>query len=141
MRSWWLSALAAVTIAGCAPAETRLEVATRPQGNAVKVSGETSLPDGAQLNLSLHKPGAEEALAVALPVVKASRYEALLEPRTDLPAGSYQVRVEFTPRAFAWSKAVLPAVGENGEKLGGPHVKVSNEGYRYLWIEREVTLP
>lgn len=141
MRGWWRTALVAVTIAGCAPAETRLEVATQPNGDAVKVSGGTSLPDGAQLNLSLHKPGSEEALAVALPVVKASRYEAVLDPKADLPAGAYQVRVEFTPRAFAWSKAVIPAVGANGEKLGGPHVKVSNEGYRYLWIEREVKLP
>lgn len=134
--------LLALTLWGCQPPETRLNFTLEPQAHdVVRVAGDTSLPDGAQLNVSLLKPGSEEPLVVDLPVVKNARFEARLDAKTDLPAGTYEVLVEFSPKAFAWSDAVKPAVGENGEKLGGPYVQESAEGFRFLSIARTVRLP
>lgn len=140
----WLSGVAiALCLSACAQApETRLTVEATPQaGDTVEVTGETALPDGAQLNVSLLKEAGEEPLVVSLPVVKDARYSAVLDPKADLPAGSYRVRVEFSPQAFAWSDQVKPAVGERGEKLGGPHVTTDEDGIRILRIDRQVTLP
>ena len=142
MRHRFAALLRAVTLWGCQPPDTRLNFNLEPQANdVVRVTGDTSLPDGAQLNVSLLKPGTEEPIVVDLPVVKESRFEARLDPHTDLPAGTYEVLIEFSPKAFAWSDAVKPAVGENGEKLGGPYVKESAEGFRFLSIARTVRLP
>ena len=126
----------------CSPPETKLTVNSQVlAGDRVEVAGETSLPDGAQLNVSLRQPGQADPVVVALPVVKGSRFTATLDPKADLKAGAYDVVVEFSPKAFAWSKDVLPAVGPNGEKLGGPHVVDSGEGHKLLRIEQGVTLP
>ncbi|MNU03649.1 hypothetical protein D3C72_2477450 [compost metagenome] len=50
------------------------------------------------------------------------------------------MRVEFSPRAYAWSDKVKPAVGERGEKLGGPHVQAGDDGIRVLRRVEPVTL-
>lgn len=132
--------LAVLGGAGCALPETRFEASAEARpGDRVAVRGETALPDGAQLNVTLERPTAGEPLAVALPQVKGGRWSAELDPKAELPAGAYVVRVIFSPRAFAWSPAVKPAVGENGEKLGGPAVK-QGDGYRFLEITRPVAL-
>lgn len=132
------AALAAI-LAGCGPPETRFEAAVEPLGgDRVKVRGETAIPDGAQLNVTIERPSGGEPLAVGLPQVKGGRWEAEFDPPGATPPGPYLVRIAFSPRAFAWSPAVKPAVGENGEKLGGPNVK-QGDGYRYLEITRDVT--
>lgn len=142
MHHRWIGLLAALTLWGCQPPDTRLDVTVAPEANdVVRVTGDTSLPDGAQLNVSLSRPGSDEPIVVDLPVVKNSRFEGRLDPKGDLPAGTYEVRVDFSPKAFAWSDQVKPAVGEHGEKLGGPHVKESAEGFRFLSLERTVRLP
>jgi hypothetical protein len=138
----WIGCALLVVLTGCQPAETRLDFKAEPLPNdRVKVVGDTSLPDGAQLNVSLKRPEEEDPLVVDLPVVKGAHFEALLNPKTHLAPGTYTVMVEFSPKAFAWSDQVKPAVGENGEKLGGPWVKDSGEGWKYLSIERAVRLP
>jgi hypothetical protein len=140
VRHLGLAILAALLV-GCGPPETRFEATAEPRpGDRVAASGETALPDGAQLNVTLERPAGGDPLAVALPQVKGGRWAAELAPGEDLPAGAYVVRVVFSPRAFAWSPAVKPAVGENGEKLGGPAVK-QGDGHRYLELLRPVTLP
>ena len=139
----WLSGLAVAMLLGaCAPPETRLTVETEVKpGDRIAVRGQTDLPDGAQLNVSLLGATAETPIDMALPVVRDASYAATLDPQADLPAGSYRVRVEFSPQSFAWSEHVKPAVGEKGEKLGGPHVKTTEDGWRVLLIDREVMLP
>jgi hypothetical protein len=131
----------ALMLGGCQPPETRLDVtlAAQPQ-DVVAVTGTTSLPDGAQLNVALSKPGAQDPIVLDLPVVKGGRFEARLDPKRDLPPGTYQVRVTFSPQAFAWSDQVKPAVGERGEKLGGPHVKQAADGLRVLELDRPIEL-
>lgn len=142
MKLHWTGWLLAIALAGCQPPETRLEINLTPLPNdQVKVSGETSLPDGAQLNVSLKRPDSEETLVTDLPVVKTGHFDSVLNPKTQLPAGTYTVLVEFSPKAFAWSDKVKPAVGENGEKLGGPWVKDSGQGWKVLSQERSVRLP
>ena len=132
----------AIALAGCQAESTRLDVKLEPQPkDRVKVVGDTSLPDGAQLNVSLKKPGADDPIVVDLPVVKSGHFEGLLDPKTDLPAGTYAVLIEFSPKAFAWNDQVKPAVGENGEKLGGPWAKDSGQGFKILSQERSVQLP
>ena len=113
---------------------------TPQAADVVKVAGTTSLPDGAQINVSLFQPGDADPLVVDLPVDKAGGFTAELDPKRDLPAGAYEVRVEFSPRAYAWSDQVKPAVGERGEKLGGPHVQPGEDGIRVLRLTEAVTL-
>jgi hypothetical protein len=138
----WTGWVLALALVGCQPPETRLEVNLTPLPNhQVKVSGETSLPDGAQLNVSLHRPNTDDPLVVDLPVVKAGHFDSVLDPKTPLPKGTYTVLVEFSPKAFAWSDQVKPAVGENGEKLGGPWAKDTGQGWKVLSQERSVQLP
>src|SRR5687768_14216258 len=98
-------ALAAVMLAGCVP-ETRFEAEASARGPVVAVQGETALPDGAQLNVTLELPAGGDPLAVALPRVKGGRWACELAPKPAPPAGRYRVRVAFSPRAFAWSPAV-----------------------------------
>lgn len=129
-------------LAACSPPATKLELRSDVgAGDRVTVSGEVGLPDGAQLNVSLRRPGQDDPVVVGLPVVKAGAYTVVLDPKADLPAGAYAVRVEFSPRAFAWSKDVRPAVGENGEKLGGPHVVSLDDGVRILRREAQIQVP
>lgn len=142
MFRWMFLLVAAALLAACSPPETQLDVKSQVlSGDRVEVSGETSLPDGAQLNVSLRQPNLADPVVVGLPVVKGGRFAVTLDPQADLKAGDYQVLVEFSPKAFAWSKDVLPAVGSNGEKLGGPHVHDSGEGWKMLKLEQAVTLP
>jgi hypothetical protein len=137
-----LSVVLAATLAACSPPETKLELLTEVgAGDRVTVSGDTGLPDGAQLNVNLTRPGQSDPVVVGLPVVKDGKYTVTLDPKADLPAGDYGVRVEFSPRAFAWSNAVRPAVGENGEKLGGPYVVSEADGVRILRREAQIRLP
>jgi hypothetical protein len=138
----WTGCLLALALVGCQPPETRFDVTLTPQAaDVIKVAGTTSLPDGAQINVSLFQPGAADPVVVDLPVVKAGGFTAVLDPKRDLPAGAYEVRVEFSPRAYAWSDQVKPAVGERGEKLGGPHVQSGEDGIRVLRRVEPVTLP
>ena len=140
MRCGLLCLAAAALLAACGGPETRFEATAEAlAGDRVAARGETALPDGAQLNVTLERPSGGEPLAVALPQVKGGRWTAALDPKADLPAGGYLVRVVFSPRAFAWSPAVKPAVGEHGERLGGPAVK-QGEGYRYLEVVEPVDL-
>jgi hypothetical protein len=104
------------------------------------VRGETSLPDGAQFLVALRKDLSSEPVCLALPLVKGHRYQGILKPPV-LARGRYQIRLEFSPKAFAWSKDVLPAVGKNGEKLAGPLVRDSGQGYRILEVLAPIELP
>lgn len=135
------SLLLALLLTGCGPADTKFEAHIAKEGpHRVAASGEAALPDGAQLNVSLERDGVGEPLATVLPRIKDGRWTALLDTQRDVKEGAYLVRVVFSPKAYAWSEAVRPAVGENGEKLGGASVK-QGDGYRYLELTRPVWLP
>jgi hypothetical protein len=131
--------LAAASFTGCGPAETAFSVEAALEAGKVTSHGETGLPDGAQLNLSLEPTAGGDALAVALPRVKGGRWSAVLDPRRPIPSGAYIVRARFSPRAFAGAPAVRPFTGENGDKLGGPNVQ-PGVGFRYLEIKRPLAV-
>lgn len=140
MRHALVACAAALLLAACGNPETRFTAeAAFDAAGKVQAHGEAGLPDGAQLNLSLEPTGGGEPITVALPRVKGGRWSDTLDPRRKLAAGSYLLRVMFSPRAFAWSPAVKPAVGENGEKLGGPHV-TQGDGYVFLEHVQPLTL-
>lgn len=119
-----------LVLAGCSSHEIGLQA--KQENQQVLVAGETNLPDGAQLLLGLRKSATDDPICQALPLVKGGRYEGKLKlPQRFIP-GHYELRVEFSPRAYAWSERVLPEVGKDGEKLAGPLVRDSGLGYRIL---------
>ncbi len=126
-------------LVACSP-PSKITLEAKKVASGVEVSGTTSLPDGAQFLVALRKDLSSEPICLALPLVKGHRYRATLKPPVLAP-GRYQIRLEFSPKAFSWSNDVLPAVGKNGEKLAGPLVRDSGQGYRILEVLAPLDLP
>lgn len=129
--------LALAALAGCKEdlPDSRLEATASLQGDqVVQVGGKTTLPDGANILVTLRQPGSRQPIVQALPIVKDHLFTTQLGPldKIELPPGNYEIYVMFSPEAFAWSDEVLPAVGKKGEKLAGPQVRTKDNGVRVL---------
>lgn len=128
-------------LAGCKEKlpESRLDATVNVLSDQrVQVDGATTLPDGANILVTLRQPGSKQPIVQGLPVVKEHRFSTLLSPGdANVASGTYEVYVMFSPEAFAWSEEVLPAVGQKGEKLVGPQVRQKENGLRIL--EKTIT--
>lgn len=102
------------------------------QKGKISVNGETNLPDKAQLLISLRNKNKKDVIIQSLPFVKKGKFQALFTPQK-LKKGKYEIRIEFSPGAFDWSKGKVPdIVGKKGENLKGPYVKVLPDGTKIL---------
>jgi hypothetical protein len=126
MRTVVTAALAAVVLSGCpkpAPSVLNGHVAM-PDPQHVLVQGDTNLPDKAQILISLQDAKDQSVVVQGLPLVKEGRFQALMTLPKGVDAGTYTVRLTFSPAAYDWSQGrVLQAVGRKGEHLSGTWAK------------------
>jgi hypothetical protein len=126
MRTVVAAALLAVVLVGCRQAKPSVldgHVAM-PDPQHLLVQGDTSLPDKAQILISLQDGKDRSVVAQGLPLVKDGRFQALINLPKELPAGTHQVRLTFSPASYDWSQGrVLQEVGKKGEHLSGVWAK------------------
>lgn len=112
-----------------------------PDPHHVLVQGETSLPDKAQILVSLQNAGDHTVVAQGLPLVDDGRFQTLLNLPHDTKPGRYAVRLTFSPAAYDWSQGkVLRTVGRKGEHLRGPWT-VKDGDLTILQRDLPLTLP
>jgi len=119
---------------GCAtPKEDFIiKAEVKNQKGKILVNGQTNLPDKAQLLISLKFKNKKDIIIQALPFIEKGKFKTVLTPKK-LKKGKYEIRMEFSPQAFDWSKGkVTEIVGEKGENLKGPYVKTLPDGTKIL---------
>lgn len=129
---------AAIPLHGCHP-PTQLTLKATPKPEWIEFTGTSSLPDGAQLLVGLYSPEKQDPIVQALPLLKSGKYYGRLKSGK-LQKGSYRLVAEFSPRAYAWSPKVIPAVGKNGEHLHGPLVVRVEDGLRVLRLTQQLQI-
>ena len=97
------------------------------------VTGETNLPNKAQLLVSVKSKKTKKIVVQGLPFVEDGKFESSLILNR-VKKGRYEIRIEFSPEAYDWSKdkIVTKTVGIKGENLKGPDVKKRANGTRIL---------
>jgi hypothetical protein len=122
MRIVVAAVVATALLAGCRHASPSVldgHVAM-PDPQHLFVQGETSLPDKAQILISLQAAKDKTVVVQGLPLVKSGRFQALMNLPEDLSPGTYTVRLTFSPASYDWSQGrVLQEVGRKGEHLSG----------------------
>jgi len=87
------------------------------------VSGDTNLPDGTQITVTVKEPGDVGTEWNSQPTVSAGRYTAGdISPAGGYPDGKYLADV-VVPAPFTQPDAVKVVIGEKGEKLTGKLVE------------------
>ena len=122
-------------LAGCASGfQAKLEATlTAVPGRMIKLDGTTTIPDGANINVTLTRLGDPKVILKALPLVKGGKFDAMLGPLDPgVKPGMMEVTLVFTPEAWAWSPEVIPAVGKQGEKMVGKQVKKLPNGIQVV---------
>lgn len=116
---------------------TALDVSlVKASDGKIQVVGETNLPDGMQLMISLRNPNTDY-FAQDKVTVNDSRFQsaAFSNRGAALPSGAYEVSIS-SPLPRLQSSSVRAAIGEDGEGLKGPAV-VEEDGKRRIdWTVR-----
>jgi hypothetical protein len=143
MRIVVAATVAAFALAGCRQAGPSVldgHVAM-PDPRHVLVQGETSLPDKAQILISLQDGKDRSVVIQGLPLVNEGRFQALLTLPKELPPGTHSVRLTFSPASYDWSQGkVAGQVGRKGERLSGPWAKKDGD-LTILQRELPLTIP
>jgi hypothetical protein len=120
---------------GCAgPAlDARLDIAAAVNGSRITVSGSTNLPDGARIFVYVwHQDESLQVDSENLVPVVGGRYTV----EVDLggwPPGMAHATAAFLLDGYGPQPShVLAAVGDFGERLGGPQVRDDEFGYRLV---------
>lgn len=135
LKPWLLAA----ALLACTPGgkSYTLEAEIQPQSQAWVVSGQSNLPEMAQILVALLDPKeagnySRHVLVQEFALIKNQRFKVQLKPLRPVGPGSYQVRISFTPQGYDWSGGKVTAeVGAHGENLAGPHV-VEEAGVKKL---------
>lgn len=130
---WGVGALA---LTACIENHYYMKTDVRQSDNVIEVSGQTNLPDQAQLLVSLMDPAETETqrqvVTQEFARVSQGAFVTMLKTTYPLPPKEYFVRIRFNPTAYDWSKGkVSAAVGPKGEKLSGPQV-IQDKGVQLL---------
>lgn len=131
-----LCGLGAFGLLACIENHFYMKTEVRHSDNIIEVSGQTNLPDNAQLLVSLMDPAETEAqrqvVTQEFARVNEGAFVTMLKSTYPLPPKEYFVRIRFNPTAYDWSKGqVTAAVGPKGEKLSGPQV-IQDKGVQLL---------
>lgn len=116
---------------------TALDVSlVKASGGKIEVAGETNLPDGMQLMISLRNPNTDYFAQDKVTVNEGRFRSAAFSNRgAALPSGTYEVSIS-SPLPRLQPSSVRAAIGENGEGLKGP-VVVEEDGKRRIdWTVR-----
>lgn len=113
----------------------------RMPNGAVRVTGETRLPDSTKLQIAIRAPGSPVSLAMAQVVVLGGRFESppLLGDLGPLPAGNYRFEVLAHFDADWQPASVLHEIA-SGDGLRGPGITRARNGDAALFLIREARL-
>jgi hypothetical protein len=121
--SRWASVLCLMLVAGNASAlEPSFAVSADSGAGHPVIHGQTNLPDGTKLLVTLVKQGGGYA-AQAKATVKAGRFltDAFSDGDQPVPPGQYTITIDTGPPG-AEPPAVRAAMGDHGQNLTGPLV-------------------
>jgi len=126
--------LLTTVLLSCAPEgkQYTLEAEISPGPEAWQVKGSSNLPDQSQILVTLLDPKFEgnyskNVVVQEFGMIKDQAFSLKLKPLKPISAGSYQVRLSFSPNAYDWSGGKVTAeVGAKGENLHGKYVFVED---------------
>lgn len=99
------------------------------------VNGTSNLPNQAQITVALLDTSITPAKLIVQEFgnVSDGKFKARFKPLKPLKAGSYTIRLNYSPSSYDWSGGkVLESVGKNGEKLQGKFVHQDTDGMYFL---------
>lgn len=137
--TWTLGTVLVLAMSCSPPAPATLDAhLSLPDARHVLVQGQTSLPDQAQILVTIEDPSDQTIIVQGLPLVKEGRFQTLVTLPGGLSGGDYRVRLTFSPTAFDWSRGKVPSiVGRKGEHLTGPLTKQDGD---VTILQRDLTL-